>query len=566
LSTRDPDARPDSTSRKGSNQIAAIAVISVLTAIGFWLRWSLATTGGYWRDEALALFVVNLPSWGAMIDFLRFHESHPPLFYALMRLWTSAVGDTDSMSILPSVLIGAAVIPAIFAIGRSLFSVRVGFVAAALATFLPALVEHAGTARPYSMLPLLTLVSVYALILATHESSARMWAGYVVSTIVLLYTHNWPWLILFGEWVAVAIFVAARSKGRGRLIRNWATVQGIIAAAYLPWLPTLLYQAKHAGHAPSEINIKSDFALGLVASARRFLESTIIAPVQLFSQQSYDTEAVLFAVPLLFLIAMQFLFARAATRHPVSGSHNGQLQTTAMGYLVIVPSAAFLAALAISPRTELMLARCLAAFAPLLLLAMGAWLGRARDRLQLTLGAATVAVFLATYVVSLAQLLPTSRSNARELAAAIGSRTQLSDLVVVSPDWLASSFNRYFEPGVEQIDYPEFQREGAINFADFLERFQNEAAMERVLLRFKTLREESRRVWLVNDFRKIRQRSPAQIRKLLSSKNYGLVSYARTAQLRLALDSLYGPPDTLRVTGGRVQRYEFFTALLYSPK
>jgi uncharacterized membrane protein len=500
-----------------------------------------------------------------MLDFLRFHESHPPLFYVLVRLWTSAVGDTDRLSILPPVVIGVALIPTTFLVGRSLFSLRVGLIAAALVTLSPTLVEYSATMRPYSLLPFLALVSVYALTKATHQGSIKMWVAYTLLTIVLLYTHNWAWLILFGEWVAVVAAIAFR-KSRKRFLGEWAIAQSIIGAAYSPWLSTFVYQAKHAGHGPAPVDISSDFTFAVVVHARKFLDSTILAPAQFSTQQSDTGLAWLFATPVLFLMVMQFLFARAASSESVHDTRTAEPQSIAMKYLVIIPLTTFVVALVLSPRTELLLPRCVAAVAPLLLLGMANWLSRARGRLASAVGAVTIAVFIATYIVSLGRLLPTSRSNARELARAIASRTEPEDLVVVVPDWLASSFNRYYEPDVEQIDYPELYREGAIDFTGFLKRFQNQAPMTGARLAFKAARERNRRVWLVLDVRKIRPQSAAKLTKLLGSNSYGLVSFARAAQLRLSLDTLYGPPDTLVVTGGRVQRNEALTALLYSAK
>jgi hypothetical protein len=463
-------------------------------------------------------------------------------------------------------MIGAILVPAVFLVGRSLFTERVALIAASLVTFSPSLTEYAATARPYSMLPLFTLISVYALTKALRHSAPRMWILYGASTLALLYTHNWSVLIVFAEWVAVGIEVARR-RDRKRIVREWLVTQAIIGIAYLPWLSTLAYQAKHAGHSPSDVNISEDFIFAVIVSVRRFLDSTILAPAQLFAQQARESSAWIFAIPLVLLPVAQLLFAKSGTRTPSSGESDRQLDTTAMKFLLVVPCGAFFAALLLSPRSELMIGRCLVALAPLVLLALANWLGRLRQRRFLTAaGAAMIAVFFLTYFLSLSRILPTSRSNARELAGEVGKRTHPADLVVVSPEWLASSFNRYYTPGVEQIDYPRFYREGAVDFTGFLERFQNEASVARARARFREARNDHRRVWLVLDARKIREQTPQRLREMLSSKSYGLVSYARTVELRHDLDSLYGTPDTLRVTGGRIQRYEFFTALLYLPR
>jgi hypothetical protein len=236
-----------------------------------------------------------------------------------------------------------------------------------------------------------------------------------------------------------------------------------------------------------------------------------------------------------------------------------------MKSLLILPVVVFFVALILSPRSELVLPRCLAALAPLLLLALANWLGQPRRGLLSAVSVLTISSFLVTYVVSLSQLLPTVRSNARELAATVAERTGPTDLVVISPEWLASSFNRYYTPSVEQIDFPELKREGAVDFTNFLSRLQSEENARQAFLRLREAREQGRRVWLVIDRRKMGTDSAAGIHRLMSSDNYLLVGFARTAQLRVALDSLYGAPQMV-LAGGATPRYEFLRALLYSAR
>ena len=47
-------------------------------------------------------------------DFLQFHESHPPLFYVLMRLWGVAFGFRDSVLLVFMGVIIAMVVLALY--------------------------------------------------------------------------------------------------------------------------------------------------------------------------------------------------------------------------------------------------------------------------------------------------------------------------------------------------------------------------------------------------------------------------------------------------------------------
>jgi uncharacterized membrane protein len=138
-------------------------LVAAVTLFALVLRALFAARSGLWRDEALFLFVAQLPSWGAMLDFLRFHESHPPLFYALMRAWLAVAGSSDAAALVPPVLFGTLLAPCLYAVGARVFSRRTGMIAALLAAVAPLLVEYSAQVRPYSLLPLLCLLSTYFL-------------------------------------------------------------------------------------------------------------------------------------------------------------------------------------------------------------------------------------------------------------------------------------------------------------------------------------------------------------------------------------------------------------------
>ncbi|HKP29878.1 MAG TPA: hypothetical protein VJU15_10765, partial [Gemmatimonadales bacterium] len=63
-----------------------------IVAAGFAVRLSHALASGLWRDEALAVDIALLPSLRDVTDFLVHHESHPPLYYLLLRGWIMIAG------------------------------------------------------------------------------------------------------------------------------------------------------------------------------------------------------------------------------------------------------------------------------------------------------------------------------------------------------------------------------------------------------------------------------------------------------------------------------------------
>ena len=72
------------------------------------------------------------------------------------------------------------------------------------------------------------------------SAGAATWPLLVVSLDLLLYTHNWGIFLCFGLAAATAVF--ARERWRESLAAGAVTL-----LLYLPWVPTLLFQARHTG-------------------------------------------------------------------------------------------------------------------------------------------------------------------------------------------------------------------------------------------------------------------------------------------------------------------------------
>jgi hypothetical protein len=279
-----------------------------------------------------------------------------------------------------------------------------------------------------------------------------------------------------------------------------------------------------------------------------------------------------FALPLLFIAADQYVRTRSSTRatppgasmnrHPSSPSD----KRIEIACLTIIPATAWLGAVALSRTSNVMLPRCLVMLAPLLLLGLAYWVTRPRHGAMALLNRMAMASFVLTYATSIYYISRTSKSNAREVASLVAAYTRPSDLVVITPEWIASSFNRYYSLQVEQVDYPHLGREGAIDFSRMLERLEDEGAAAQTREEISQARRAGNRVWLVADRDKLLNLSVTDLSRLMTSGNYLLVATGRTVQIRAFIDSIYGAPDTTVVAGAATPRYENIRAFLYTPR
>jgi hypothetical protein len=108
----------------------------------------------------------------------------------------------------------------------------------------PFAIRYSTEARMYTLASLLVLVGYLAVANALEQPRLRRLVGVAAVTALLLYTHYWALYVV--PAVVVALLVDAR---RGRHPEAWRVLAaiGVGVVAFVPWLPTLVYQSQHTG-------------------------------------------------------------------------------------------------------------------------------------------------------------------------------------------------------------------------------------------------------------------------------------------------------------------------------
>ncbi|HUQ19761.1 MAG TPA: glycosyltransferase family 39 protein [Gemmatimonadaceae bacterium] len=538
--------------------------LGALTVFGAVVRWFVARDEGLWRDEGLFLAIVRLPRWQDTLEFLQFHESHPPLFYAIVRLWRQLAGDTDQAALLLVLIIGSLIVPATYFAASRLYSRRVGAIAAVLAAISPILIDHATMVRPYPLLQILLLASCLSLALALETATIKWWIVFGVSILAMLYTHNWAWLLAAGHAVAFAVFVLRKPRERARQMFQGVVVAILIALAYAPWANSLLYQTAHAGYSPLAVDAWNYILISPLA-----LQASILPPVGTSYQRllaTFGELSYMFCAGLLWLVRRALRLSQNSASPAVPAWE--PVARTGTRVLTATIATSLLLALVLSTRSNLVQPRCLSIFAPVGLVALvaaadHAWrtAGHGVVKIGLALGALAI---LSVYGGGVVKLLTLHKSNARELANAIAARSHPSDLVILMPEWLASSFNLYFKPNNDQIDYPREGRQLAVDFADQLPRLRDSASLVRTIERVTKARAQGRRVWLVSERIGTISRNLTKPIDFMKPPD-SIVVHIRLQQVRNALTLLYGSPDTTLARGKSKDRYEHLIAALFTP-
>ena len=166
----------------------ALGAVEVVTALGAVLRlWGLGHQG-FWYDEADTAQLVRL-SLGKMLGLLPQSESTPPLYYLAAWFWVHIFGDHESGLRSLSAVAGILVVPIAYAAAGKLISRRAGIIAGSLTACSPLLIWYSQEARAYSLLVLLTAISLLAFAYVRAAPSGRGMAVWAVVSGLALVTH-----------------------------------------------------------------------------------------------------------------------------------------------------------------------------------------------------------------------------------------------------------------------------------------------------------------------------------------------------------------------------------------
>ena len=395
LSPRDPVARD------------VLALAGVLVVLAF--LWGRQRGVVYWHDEGISIGIASHPL--AELPRLLRQDGSPPLYYAILHFWMRAFGSAEAATHLLSLLFSLGTVGAAWWAGRSLFGRRVGWFFVALAAINPFLAFYANETRMYSMVVFLTTLLTASFVHAFVYRRRRYLVLFSVSLALLLYTHNWALFLAFGAVAAVGV-CAVFADDRRRLLTDAALCFAAAGAAYVPWLPSLLYQRAHTGApwAPRPTLLEArDQLAGLVGGF-----------------------AVVAAVGLAGGAALVALVRQVRTRTAVS-----------LMVLAVLPLVGLGTAWAISRGSSVWAFRYLGIALPAVLLVAAVALAAGG---RMAVAAIAVAAVLSAPVA--VKTPPERKSNIRTTTERVAPYLRGGDLVIVGDDGAVPLLSHYLPPGL----------------------------------------------------------------------------------------------------------------------
>lgn len=183
-----------------------------------------------WTDELITLEFIRRYSAVELLVEIPLNQPHLPLYYVLLDLWAGAFGTSATALRLLSALFSILAIPVLYLVGRDLFEETAGLVAALIFALTQFHVYHAQEVRMYSLVALLSLVSLWLFVRLFEETTRGTAVAYVLATLALLLTHPFAALVVLAE----GGYVAFRVLSGQSVPRSLAVGTGLVVAVLAP--------------------------------------------------------------------------------------------------------------------------------------------------------------------------------------------------------------------------------------------------------------------------------------------------------------------------------------------
>ena len=433
----------------GTLAIIGFVLLGLEAIFGMWLRFS--TTSLLWLDEALTVNIARLPLKDLHQALRR--DGAPPLYYVLLHFWMGLVGQSDGAVRSLSGIFSVLTVVVVFFLIRRIWSLEVALIASAILLAMPFATYYATEVRMYSLVML--LVSLGGLCLARLFERPTVGRALLLAlcVVALEYTHYW-WTFLIaslGIWLIVTLLVSRDAQTRRASVYSIGALV-LAGIAFVPWLPTFLFQSAHTGtpwaNAPG---VQTALTGVLHFYDNQALQAPVVGPAQ--------------AVVELMTVALVVLgiFGLAKGGPLLELDARGRVRGRFLGWIIFVTLTfgivgAYLSKSTFVPRYASVI------FIPLvILLAVGTrsielpWL-----RLSL------VGILVVALLVGANADRTTQRSQAGQVAQVLTTQAAPGDLVVFCPDQLGPSVMRELpNTPVRAVGYPRFDDPHFINWVDY---------------------------------------------------------------------------------------------------
>lgn len=214
-------------------------MIWIILLLGFGLRL-ISLNQSLWMDEAISAVAVKTNSFVELITKFAPGDTHPPLYYLILKIWTAIFGYSEISLRLPSVILGAATIYVVYLIGKKIAGSKIGIVSSLLLATSGLHIYYSQEARMYALSTFAVSLAVYTFLKIRERAKQKDWIILSFSLFLIGITDYLPLLIIPTFWI-IGLVMRKRKEWWKKLLISHLP----LAVFALLWLP--IFKEQSAG-------------------------------------------------------------------------------------------------------------------------------------------------------------------------------------------------------------------------------------------------------------------------------------------------------------------------------
>jgi mannosyltransferase len=191
-----------------------VALASILTVIYLGKK-------SLWQDEAASVILAK-QDWETF-SLVMSRRTNMQLYHMMLHWWIQ-IGQSEFIVRSLSAIFALATVPVIYALGATIFGLRVGILAALLLAVNAFFIQYAQEARAYSLVLLLVTLSSYFFLISIERPSWRSWVGYVICSTLAVYSHLFAVFVFLTQGVSLVFLRRRDVQWRSLLISEAAVI------------------------------------------------------------------------------------------------------------------------------------------------------------------------------------------------------------------------------------------------------------------------------------------------------------------------------------------------------
>lgn len=204
--------------------------------------FSLLFNRNVWTDEAFTIELIRENGW-SQIWSATAEDVHPPLYYYIVKLFVSLLGDSFFTYKLVSVVPMLLILLLAFTKIRKLAGYDAGVIFVVFLNAVPCVLEYVIQIRMYSWAMFFVTWAGLDAYEMCIKGRGRYAAGLTIAAMLACYTHNYAMLSCVYIYILTGIFAVKKwiqEKNKGVFVQ-WLISGVFVAVCYIPWL-LVLYQ------------------------------------------------------------------------------------------------------------------------------------------------------------------------------------------------------------------------------------------------------------------------------------------------------------------------------------